>query len=111
MTLPSLCVQGLISELRLHRDPQVSPRQCQDEDEDDDDDGVSGHCLARAGGPLLRPPLCSVGGGAQARMRWAFPGSPRMIGTREVFDSCHFGWMLPMITFLTAHNITLGTPR
>lgn len=34
-----------------------------------------------------------------------------MIGTREVFDSCHFGWMLPMITFLTAHNVTLGTPR
>ncbi|KAJ1071213.1 hypothetical protein K5549_020294, partial [Capra hircus] len=51
--------QGLISELRLRRDPRVSPRQCQDEDEDDDDDGVSGHCLARAGAPLLLPPLCS----------------------------------------------------
>lgn len=57
MTLPSLCVQGLISELRLRRDPQVSPRQCQDEDEDDDDDGVSSHCLAQAGGPLLLLPF------------------------------------------------------
>lgn len=87
MTLPSLCVQGLISELRLRRDPRVSPQHCQDEDEDDDDDGVSGHCLARAGGPLLLPLLCPVGGEAQARVQWAFPGSPQMIGTREVFDS------------------------
>lgn len=87
MTLPSLCVQGLISELRLRRDPRVSPRHCQDEDEDDDDDGVSGHCLAQAGGPLLLPPLYSVGGGAQARVRWVLPGSLKMTGTREVSDN------------------------
>lgn len=41
MTSLSLYVQGVIAELRVRGDPQVSPLHCLDDD-DDDDDGASG---------------------------------------------------------------------
>lgn len=41
MTSLSLCVQGMIAELKVRGDPQVSPLHCLDDNDDDDDDGVS----------------------------------------------------------------------
>lgn len=59
VTFPS--VQGLISDLRLREDPQVSPLHCLDEDEKDDDDRVSGRCPGSGRGSLPAPTLWEEG--------------------------------------------------
>lgn len=60
MTSLSLCVQGMIAELRVRGDPQVSPLHCLDDD-DDDDEGVSLLVLNPMEGPELVGLALSLG--------------------------------------------------
>lgn len=71
MTSLSLCVQGMIAELRVRGDPHVGPQHCLDDD-DDDDDGVS----------LSSPP--STPWKVPKAEGLAFPQEPQSDGARMV---------------------------